>query len=737
MVSGDAMLVVAAVLLALGLGFAPASAQPRIATDGADFRQPGTQPSEDLDVLGSSACQGCHGQFDEPGDTEPWDGWVATMMAQAARDPVTRAAAAIANADAGQAVETCIRCHAPIGWLAGRSTSADFDALEPGDLDGVTCHLCHRLTDPIARADSPAPDAAIHAALDLAGVRPTGTCRGQPATACSSDAACGAAGPCDVGAGQGRFVVDPEDRRRGPYAIPFVPHAVVYSPLHRRADVCAPCHDVSTPTYSRQPDDTYVLNPLGEPHPTQHPHDMFPEQRTYSEWKASAFAAGGVVFPDGRFGGLRTATLPNTVPVATCQDCHMPTVNAAGCAGGSTRSDLAQHVFPGANTWVLGAILDQYGAASGLTAERVAAAEARTAEMLAKAADVELTQAGSTLVVRVVNQTGHKLPTGYPEGRRMWLDVRFYAGDALLAADGVYDDATGTLDVAGTTKVWEAVHTIDAAVGLAAGLPAGTPFHLALNNVVAFDNRIPPRGFTNAAFQAIGAAPVGQTYADGQHWDDTPYAIPEGATRVEVRLRFQTTTREYAEFLRDATPDDTGPTLHALWEARGRSAPALLARVDRDLAPPCTPADDPCCGVDEGGACDDGDACTSADVCTTSVCAGTLQGWDGATCALDALGADAACATAPKSFRKTLKKRLRAATRALVAGQRLADRGAAAKKIRRTLTRADKALGQLATRADAAAGAKPAKRIEPACAAAVAGGTERIRAALAALQPAP
>lgn len=734
MVSGEAMLV--AVVLALGLGFAPASAQPRIATEATDFRQPGTQPSEDLDVLGSAACQGCHGQFDDAGDAEPWDGWVATMMAQAARDPVTRAAAAIANADAGQAVETCIRCHAPIGWLAGRSSGADFDTLETGDLDGVTCHLCHRLTDPIARADSPAADAAIHAALDLAGVRPTGTCRGAPQTACSSDAACGASGPCDVGAGQGRFVVDPEDRRRGPYEIPFVPHQVLYSPLHRRAAVCAPCHDVSTPTYTRQLDDTYVLNPLGEEHPTQNPHDMFPEQRTYSEWKASAFAAGGVVFADGRFGGRRTATLPNTVPVSTCQDCHMPTVNAAGCAGGSERADLAQHVFAGANTWVLGAILDQYGPASGLTAERVAAAEARTAEMLAKAADLELTQSGDTLVVRVVNQTGHKLPTGYPEGRRMWLDVRFFAGEALVAADGAYDESTGTLDVEGTTKLWEAVHTIDTAVGLAAGLPAGTAFHLALNNVIAFDNRIPPRGFTNAAFHAIGAAPVGQSYADGQHWDDTSYAIPDGATRVEVRLRFQTTTREYAEFLRDGTPDEAGPTVHALWEEHGRSAPALLARADVDLGPPCTPADGPCCGIDDGGACDDGDACTSGDVCTAAACAGAVQGWNDAGCALDALGANAACGAAPKSFRKVLTTRLRAATRALAGAERLAGKGAAARKVRRAVGKADKALRQLAARAEAAVGAKPAKRIEPACADAVTAATARVRAALAALRDA-
>ena len=34
--------------------------------------------------------------------------------------------------------------------------------------------------------------------------------------------------------------------------------------------------------------------------------------------------------------------------------------------------------------------------------------------------------------VRVTNLTGHKLPTGYPEGRRMWLNVQARDGDDVL-----------------------------------------------------------------------------------------------------------------------------------------------------------------------------------------------------------------------------------------------------------------------------------------------------------------
>src|SRR6185436_7557485 len=172
----------------------------------------------------------------------------------------------------------------------------------------------------------------------------------------------------------------------------------------------------------------YVLNDLDAPHPTQRPEDMFPEQRTFGEWRASDFARGGVVFPDGRFGGALTAALPNAVPVSTCQDCHMADAQAAGCNSAAPRPDLPTHGFAGANGWVLAAVLAEYGSASGLSEASVAAAGMRVAAMLAAAADLEATQAGTVLRVRVTNQTGHKLPTGYPEGRRMWIEVRFFVG---------------------------------------------------------------------------------------------------------------------------------------------------------------------------------------------------------------------------------------------------------------------------------------------------------------------
>ena len=105
-------------------------------------------------------------------------------------------------------------------------------------------------------------------------------------------------------------------------------------------------------------------------------------------------------------------------------------------------------------------------------------------------------------------------------------------------------------------------------------------FHLVLNNVVESDNRIPPVGFTNAAFESIGAQPVGYSYEDGQHWDDTSYAIPEDATQAVVTLYHQTSSKEYMEFLRDSnTTDDKGQIAYDQWVLEGKSAPIAMDSI--------------------------------------------------------------------------------------------------------------------------------------------------------------
>ena len=105
-----------------------------------------------------------------------------------------------------------------------------------------------------------------------------------------------------------------------------------------------------------------VALPISQETPSAQIYQTPPEQRTYSEWLNSDFANGGVVFEDGRFGG----SIPDDVPISSCQDCHMPPQVGGACAFWSTppffeRDDVGAHSFAGGNTWVMNAIQTQMG----------------------------------------------------------------------------------------------------------------------------------------------------------------------------------------------------------------------------------------------------------------------------------------------------------------------------------------------------------------------------------------
>ncbi len=522
-----------------------------------DFFGPGTQPGDLVDpIRGVDECLACHGNYDE--EHEPYRPWAASMMGQASRDPLFHAALTIANQDAAFAGDMCLRCHAPNGWLEGRSTPTDGSMLAGVDLEGINCNFCHRMVDPDHTPGvDPAIDVDILAALDHV---PT-----EPHT--------------------GHFVIDPHDRRRGPYDLGDFPyHTWEVSPFHSSSQMCATCHDVSNPVYERQPDGSYLPGALDAPASSHSPYDQFPIERTYSEWLESSFADGPIDL-GGRFGGDQTA-------VSSCQDCHMAESAGQGCFFGEQRPELSTHHLRGGNTWMLEAIRNLYpDAETGLTDESVARAIQGSVDLLQAASDTTLSQDGSDLVVRVTNYSAHKLPTGYPEGRRMWLNVRFFdEGGTLIDERGAYDQTTAELTT-GDTKVYEAKLGISTAVAPTVGKPAGESFHFALNNEWLKDNRIPPMGFTNAGFDAVQAAPVAYAYADGQHWDDTAYVIPAGADRADVTLYYQTASKEYIEFLRDENvTDSNGQIMYDQWLLAGMGPPVVMDQMSLQLTVDC-PAD--------------------------------------------------------------------------------------------------------------------------------------------------
>jgi hypothetical protein len=182
----------------------------------------------------------------------------------------------------------------------------------------------------------------------------------------------------------------------------------------------------------------------------------------------------------------------------------------------------------------------------------------RAVEHLRQAADLSVV--GNTL--KVVNLTGHKLISGYPEGRRMWLNIKWYDdSNTLLREDGEYgyikdendkyvqvlNPADGSLVNVESivdlddpnTRIYQAHYAMtqewaETLVGV--GKPEGLvlsydrdsgsvdttlfdlanaepgeyeeTFHFALNNFVAGDNRIPPYGMRYDEAKKRNALPV-------------------------------------------------------------------------------------------------------------------------------------------------------------------------------------------------------------------------------------
>src|SRR4051794_24934567 len=176
----------------------------------AEIILPGTQPKEhDFGFRDVTNCQQCHSRTTN-GFADPYFSWQGSMMAQAARDPVFRAALAVANQDIKGVGEFCIRCHSPRAWLEGRSSASDASLLKGDDLHGVSCDICHHLVDPLS--------AEVKTLVKQ--VPP--------------------------GYGNGMMVIDNTRVLRGPYgeAKGVKMHETRESSYHASGDLCGNCHNV-------------------------------------------------------------------------------------------------------------------------------------------------------------------------------------------------------------------------------------------------------------------------------------------------------------------------------------------------------------------------------------------------------------------------------------------------------------------------------------------------------------
>ncbi|MEJ2085694.1 MAG: Ig-like domain-containing protein, partial [Acidobacteriota bacterium] len=377
-----------------------------------DLDMPGTQPLQGATLADPDTdCSSCHGGYDS--DHEPWSNWRGSMMGQSMRDPLFLAALAIAEQDAPSSGDLCLRCHSPGGWQEGRSTDTSGGQITDKDRHGVQCEACHRLVDfDYVEGTSPPEDLSVLATVS----------------------------PLPLQYGNGQFIEDPGGAKRGPFAdVTEVGHLVIDSPLHRSANLCGTCHDVSNPVFEQVAPGVYAPGDFDSEHVDQDLRNMFPVERTFSEWQASEYASTGVYAPE--FAGNK----PDGI-VSTCQDCHMPDVEAYGCNDPTAplRPDMPLHDLTGGNTFIPDVLPDFFPGEVDTT--QLQAAKARATSMLQRAATLELTPDSTGVMVRVTNETGHKLISGYPEGRRMWLEVTGFDGEATKVFEsGAYDEATGVL----------------------------------------------------------------------------------------------------------------------------------------------------------------------------------------------------------------------------------------------------------------------------------------------------
>ena len=128
----------------------------------------------------------------------------------------------------------------------------------------------------------------------------------------------------------------------------------------------------------------------------------------------------------------------------------------ANVPGSPTRSDLGLHDLTGGNTFMPDVIPDFF---PDVNVAALQAGKLRAEAMLSLAATMDLTLAAidghPAVVVRLTNETGHKLPSGYPEGRRTWVNVKaFDSNGSLVYESGAYDPNTGILTEDEDAKIY-------------------------------------------------------------------------------------------------------------------------------------------------------------------------------------------------------------------------------------------------------------------------------------------
>ncbi len=498
--------------------------------------EPGLNLAAQLEVQSehfatAGVCAECHenadgasAMRDSKGDPiGQYDLWQATMMANAARDPLFRAvvsAEVARNPGLQTEIEgTCLQCHSPMAHqealLAGTTAPGlSENGLGESDLaqlalDGVSCTLCHQIQ----------PD-------DL----------GEPAS---------------FNAG---YTIGEDAEIFGPHADPFTNPMEMHTGFTPTqgdhildAGHCGSCHTLKTHTIV---DGVFTQT-------------SFPEQTPFLEWQGSSFDEQG----------------------QSCQSCHMPTTDAYGetivtriarnphgadFGQIDERSPFGRHIFRGGNAFMLSILRDnaeQLKPRASTAAFDAQIARERdflgtqTAKVMVLASKVE---DDLSVSVRVDNLAGHKLPSAHPS-RRAWLEVVVLdeTGTVLFSSgtpnsDGLLVDMSGTPLASeaiggGVHDHYQAITSEDQVQiyqSLMLDASGAYTWDLLAAATYAKDNRILPTGWDGAQAQALGvqAEGIGEDpdfIAGSDHAHYQLSGLAEEAAEVRVRLLYQSVSPRY------------------------------------------------------------------------------------------------------------------------------------------------------------------------------------------------
>jgi len=603
-------------------------------------RMPGTQPDQGVNLEAPNRCLNCHSGYNPA--VEPGYNWMGSMMAQASRDPIFWACLTVAGQDSAwaigtpNAVDICERCHFPEGWLGGRSDPPNASAMTGSDYDGLHCDFCHTKWDPFFEtthagtregndwqgywdeanaSDTPSqPAADATYAEDTALAQAIRLFNGDlfyvgnlPRSANYTENA------------TGQYFVSTGSQKRASFADAAARHQMLYSRYHKSKYFCATCHDVSNPVLANLGQDG--TQPLTTE--TDSAYSYFHVERTWSEFMSSAYGQQGGAPTNPEF---QAQGAPDITHAAKCQDCHMRDVVgvAANKNGVPIRPDESTehpnsgqplHDLTGGNAWIShilastdpngpvydpvnAQLLDQGPAVltldfnAGQTPKANGAAllagADRAKQQLRLAATIQnLAYSGGNVTFQLQNNSAHKLISGFPEGRRMFVNIQ--AKDAagnIIYEVNPYDVTVGTLKglahshsspPLGPNEVYvdELVYEVHPSSSLTG---EAETFHFVLATGRYKDNRIPPKGFDLARATPRISEPVWHGTSDPGYFSSQEYAggyddislsaypqvnFPSNAAAVDVTLYYQGTSREYIEFLRDEINGDQNQTLPA------------------------------------------------------------------------------------------------------------------------------------------------------------------------------